>query len=77
MQPNIHERKGNFLAKKKGEKYKCDECGMVIVVEDACGCEECDVVCCGAPMKPVKEEKPKATAKIKAKPAPKAAKPKK
>jgi hypothetical protein len=55
------------LAKKKGEKYKCDECGMVVVVEDVCGCDECDIVCCGAPMKQIKEEKPK----------PKAAKPKK
>jgi len=60
-----------FLAKKKGEKYKCDECGLVVLVEDVCGCEDCDVVCCGAPMKQVKEEKPKA------KPAPKAAKSKK
>ncbi len=56
------------MAKKKGEKYKCDECGMVIVVEDACGCEDCDVVCCGAPMKQVKQEKIKPKSKPKAKP---------
>jgi hypothetical protein len=47
-----------FLAKKKGEKYKCEECGLVVLVEDPCGCEECDIVCCSAPMKPVKAEKP-------------------
>ena len=63
-----------FLAKKKGEKYKCDECGLVILVEDPCGCETCDIVCCSAPMKPVKEEKPKPKAKTKTKAA---AKPKK
>lgn len=55
------------MAKKKGEKYKCDECGLVVVVEDVCGCEECDVVCCGAPMKQVKEEKPKPKTKPKPK----------
>jgi hypothetical protein len=59
------------LVKKKGEKYKCDECGMVVLVEDDCGCEDCDIVCCSAPMKQVKEEKTKPTAK----PKPKAAQP--
>ena len=67
-------RKVKFLAKKKGEKYKCDECGLVIVVEDVCGCDDCDVVCCGAPMKPLKEA---AKLKPKAKPKTAAAKPKK
>jgi hypothetical protein len=48
------------MAKRKGEKYKCEECGLVVVVDDACGCSECDLICCGAAMKPVKEAKPKA-----------------
>jgi len=61
-----------FLVKKKGEKYKCDKCGLVVLVEDDCGCEECDIVCCSAPMKQVKEE-PKTAAK----PKPQAVKPKK
>jgi hypothetical protein len=61
------------LAKKKGEKYKCEECGLVVLVEDVCGCEDCDIVCCGAPMKQVKAEE----SKLKAKPKLKAAKPKK
>jgi hypothetical protein len=38
----------------KGDKYKCDECGLVLVVEDECGCTTCDVVCCDKPMKKVK-----------------------
>ncbi|MCW4046943.1 MAG: hypothetical protein NWE99_05200 [Candidatus Bathyarchaeota archaeon] len=58
------------MAKKKGEKYKCEECGLIILVEDPCGCEECDIICCGEPMKPVKvsEAKPKAKATPKTKP---------
>jgi hypothetical protein len=55
------------LAKKKGEKYKCEDCGLVVLVEDVCGCEDCDIVCCGAPMKPVREEKSKPKPKTKAK----------
>ena len=48
---------------KKGEKYKCENCGLIVVVEDPCGCEEIELLCCEAPMKPVK-----AAAKAKAKP---------
>jgi hypothetical protein len=46
---------------KKGEKYRCSECGLVVMVDNTCGCSECDIVCCGEPMKPVKaaKEKPK------------------
>jgi len=48
------------LAAKKGDKYKCEECGLVIAVEDPCGCETCEIVCCDQPMKPVKvQEKTK------------------
>jgi hypothetical protein len=51
---------------KKGEKYKCDECGLVVVVSDPCGCSTCDLICCGVPMKPVKAKtKPEAKAKKK------------
>jgi hypothetical protein len=58
---------GELLAKKKGEEYKCEECGLVVVVQDPCACEPCELVCCSVPMKPVKETK----AKAKAKPKPK------
>jgi hypothetical protein len=47
------------LVKKKGERYKCDDCGLVVLVEDPCGCETCELVCCGKPMKPAKEAKAK------------------
>jgi len=59
------------MAKKKGEKYACPECGLVIVIEDdGCECQECDVVCCTVPMELV--EKPKKAAAKKAKPKSKA-----
>jgi Desulfoferrodoxin, N-terminal domain len=48
---------------KKGEKYKCGECGPVVVVDDACGCSSCDLICCGEPMKPMKVAKAKPKAK--------------
>ena len=59
------------MAKKKGEQYKCDECGLVVLIENPCECDDtCELVCCDVPMKPVK-----ASAKA---PAPKApVKPKK
>jgi hypothetical protein len=59
-----------LLANKKGEKYKCDECGLIVVVEDPCGCETVELVCCEALMKPVKaaaKAKPKAKPKTKPK----------
>ncbi len=39
---------------KKGEKYKCEECGLIVVVEDPCGCQTVELMCCAEPMKPVK-----------------------
>jgi len=36
----------------KGESYSCDVCGLVVTVDEVCGCiEACDIVCCGKPMK--------------------------
>ena len=60
-QNNIQRRfkKANFLVKNKDEKYKCENCGLVVLIEDPCGCETCELVCCGEPMKPVKEAKTK------------------
>ncbi|HMK94558.1 MAG TPA: hypothetical protein VK536_04065 [Candidatus Limnocylindrales bacterium] len=58
------------MASKKGDKYKCDDCGLVLVVDEPCGCEEVELVCCGAPMKPVRKTE-------KAKPKAGSAKPKK
>ena len=46
------------MVKNKGEKYKCEDCGLVVLIENPCGCES-ELVCCGEPMKPVKEAKAK------------------
>ncbi len=35
--------------------YKCEKCGLVVVVEDPCGCAACDLICCEVPMKKVKK----------------------
>lgn len=48
---------------KKGDRYQCDECGVVMVVDEACGCDECDVICCGAPMKKVEKSAAKSATK--------------
>ena len=47
-----------MVKKKKGEKYECEECGLVIVVEEVCGCDDCLVVCCEAPMSKVVKKAP-------------------
>jgi hypothetical protein len=40
---------------KKGSKFACRTCGLVVSVDEVCGCVEvCDIVCCGEQMKPKK-----------------------
>jgi hypothetical protein len=36
---------------KKGSKYSCSVCGLVVSVDNLCGCSTCDILCCGKPMK--------------------------
>jgi hypothetical protein len=46
-----------MATKKKGESYKCEECGLVVVVDEPCGSEPtCELMCCEAPMKKVKQK---------------------
>jgi len=35
---------------KKGDKLSCTACGLVVVVDEACGCATAEVFCCGKPM---------------------------
>jgi hypothetical protein len=35
---------------KTGDRYVCDECGMIISVDEPCGCDTCEIVCCDVPM---------------------------
>jgi hypothetical protein len=53
-----------MVKEKKGTRYKCEDCGLVVVVDEPCGCEPVHIVCCSAPM--VKMA-PKTTAKKKPK----------
>lgn len=43
----------------KGDKYTCEECGIILAIDDPCGCTECDLICCDVPMKPLKVAKKK------------------
>ena len=37
---------------KSGDQFKCSVCGLVVSVDETCGCvERCDIVCCDTPMK--------------------------
>jgi hypothetical protein len=45
----------------KGASYACEVCGLVVSVDEVCGCVDvCDIVCCGKPMKE-RKSKVKAT----------------
>jgi len=35
----------------RGDKYSCRVCGMVVTVDEPCGCMDvCDIICCGKQM---------------------------
>lgn len=37
---------------KKGTKYACSVCGLVVAVDTVCNCVGvCDIICCEKPMK--------------------------
>ncbi len=44
------------MGAKKGEKYKCEICGVKIIVDEDCNCEVCDILCCGKQLKKVEKE---------------------
>jgi hypothetical protein len=46
--------------KQKGSKFKCEECGLVVIIDETCACEPtCELVCCETPMKEVKPKSKK------------------
>lgn len=62
---------------KTGDRYVCDECGMILSVDEACGCETCEIICCDVPMVKAAGAAKKAVKKAapaKARPSPKKAK---
>jgi len=38
---------------KKGEKFKCESCGIILTADNDCSCETCDIICCGQALKKV------------------------
>jgi rubrerythrin len=43
-------------AVKKGDAYKCSVCGLVVKVDEVCGCVDyCDIICCDREMKPARK----------------------
>ena len=35
----------------RGDKYVCEECGLIVTVDEMCDCVDvCDIICCGEPM---------------------------
>ncbi len=35
---------------KKGDVFSCEVCGIILAVDESCGCATCDLICCGQPM---------------------------
>jgi hypothetical protein len=54
---------------KKGDVFSCDACGLIVTVDESCGCGTVDLVCCDVPMDKGKAAAAKAkkasTAKLK------------
>ena len=45
-------KKSRTTKMKRGNKYVCTQCGLVVSIDETCGCVDvCDIVCCGKPMK--------------------------
>ncbi len=43
--------KGGRKTASQGDKYACDVCGVVVSVDEVCGCVEAhDLICCGQAM---------------------------
>ncbi len=50
----VKKAKKRKVANKKA-RYACGVCGIVVSVDEVCGCvDTCDIVCCGEQMKPKK-----------------------
>ncbi len=54
----------------EGKSYKCETCGLVVTVDELCGCgTACDLICCGVPLTETTPKVKKTKAKVKAKKA--------
>ena len=47
---------GKTAKKQSKKKLKCEVCGLLVTVDEVCGCvDTCDLICCGQQMKEVKK----------------------
>jgi len=63
---------------KTGDVLSCEVCGLVLIVDEECGCAVAEIICCEEPMMnkgPAAPKKTRAAAKPKKKAAGKKAKP--
>ncbi len=42
--------KGRAKKISRGDQMYCDVCGLVVTVDETCGCAACDIICCGTEM---------------------------
>lgn len=43
---------------RKGESYSCQSCGLVVTVDEECGCiDACEIMCCDVPMKKTRKSR--------------------
>ena len=49
--PALKKPAAKKAATRVGSRYNCTDCGLVVVVDEDCGCTTVDLVCCGTPMK--------------------------
>jgi hypothetical protein len=48
--------RGDIVANKKGDRFECKECGLVVLVENHCCCDaSCKITCCGKPLVLIKQ----------------------
>ncbi len=48
---------------RKGDSYSCQSCGLVVSVDEDCGCvEACEIMCCDMPMKRTRKSRASAAA---------------
>jgi hypothetical protein len=62
---------------KTGDVLSCEVCGLVVIVDEECGCAVAEIICCEEPMMnkgPIVRKKAPAAAKPKKKAKPKAKK---
>lgn len=42
---------------REGQVLSCSKCSVELTVTKACCCQECEIICCGEPMRVKPEEK--------------------